>query len=141
MRSLLCLGLTLASCGAPAPEAPGEGATGQALNPCAVQDGVPVEDGLKAVGTEPFWAAEIQGRCVTYKTPENQQGTRIWSHVHSEADRRIWEGALGGRQFQLAVRPVPECSDGMSDRRYPLEAVLRVNGETRRGCAERLAAP
>ena len=113
-------------------------------------------DGLKAVGTEPFWAAEIQGRCVTYKTPENQQGTRIWSHVHSEADRRIWEGALGGRQFQLVVRVVPECSDGMSDRRYPLEALLRVNGETRngglnvllsgngetrRGCAERLAAP
>lgn len=105
-------------------------------NPCRLQDGKTVAYRLKALGTEPFWAAEVDGRCVTYKTPEDQQGTRVWARV--SADGSVWEGALDDRQFQLTVRPAPGCSDGMSDRTYPQEAVLRVKGETRRGCAEPL---
>src|SRR5687768_6602381 len=31
---------------------------------------------LRAVGTEPFWAARIDGRCVTYSHPEDPDGTR-----------------------------------------------------------------
>ena len=110
-------------------------------HPCLVQDGSPIGGKLKAIGTEPFWSAEVEGRCIIYKTPEDQQGTRVWAKLHSEAEAQVWEGALGGRQFQLVVKPVASCSDGMSDRSYPLEAMLRVDGETRRGCAERLAGP
>jgi len=36
----------------------------------------------------------------------------------------------------MRVRAQPGCSDGMSDRRYPLAAELTVGGEERRGCAE-----
>ena len=46
-----------------------------------------------------------------------------------------WTGALGGRPFVLATRPQAGCSDGMSDRRYPLAAELTVGGEQRQGCA------
>ena len=95
---------------------------------------------LKALGTEPFWAAEIEGRCVTYKTPEDQQGTRVWTHVDTGPQGPVWNGALRGRQFQLYVKPAAPagCSDGMSDKSYPMDAVLRVDGETRNGCAEPL---
>lgn len=108
--------------------------------PCLTQDGDAVTHKLKALGTEPFWAAEVDGRCVTYKTPEDQAGTRVWTHVDSGPDGPAWNGALRGRQFQLYVRPAPPpgCSDGMSDKVYSLEATLRVDGETRNGCAERL---
>ena len=106
---------------------------------CLMQDDekLPVR-ALKALGTEPFWAAEVEGRCVTYKTPEDQQGTRIWTHVDSGPQGPVWNGALRGRQFQLYVKPSTGCSDGMSDKTYPMEAVLRVDGEVRNGCAEPL---
>ena len=109
-------------------------------HPCLTQEGETVTHKLKALGTEPFWAAEIEGRCITYKTPEDQQGTRIWTHVDTGPQGPVWNGALRGRQFQLYVKPAapPGCSDGMSDKSYPMDAVLRVDGETRNGCAESL---
>ena len=107
-------------------------------SPCRMQDGKAVTNRLKALGTEPFWAAEVDGRCVTYRTPEDQAGTRIWTKLEVGPQGPVWNGALNGRQFQLAVKPSTGCSDGMSDRTYPMEAVLRVAGETRKGCAEPL---
>jgi len=60
------------------------------------------------------------------------------TEVTRRAPETVWDGALRGRQFFLTIRPKADCSDGMSDKSYPLEAVLRVDGETRHGCAERL---
>ena len=109
-------------------------------HPCMTQDGEAVTHKLKALGTEPFWAAEVEGRCVTYKTPEDQQGTRVWTHVDTGPQGPVWNGALRGRQFQLIVKPAPPpgCSDGMSDKTYPMDAELRVDGEISKGCAEPL---
>lgn len=111
-----------------------------AAGPCRVQDGKPIEaEPLRAVGTEPFWGARIEGRCVTYSHPDDQKGTRIWTRfTPSAAGGGTWAGALGGRRFELRIRAQPGCSDGMSDRRYPLAADLIVNGERRTGCAEPL---
>lgn len=94
---------------------------------------------LRAIGTEPFWGARIEGRCVTYSHPEDQDGTRVWTKYTAGANGGgAWTGALGGRRFELSVRPQAGCSDGMSDRRYPYAADLIVSGERRKGCAERL---
>ena len=159
MRALVLLLFLLAACGAPqqakengsapagevrAATAEASGAsptgkaaipTGNAVHPCMIQDGKAVTTKLKALGTEPFWAAEIEGRCVTYRTPEDQHGTRVWTRFAGKPDATVWNGALDGRQFQLTVKARAGCSDGMSDLSYPMEAVLRVRGETRRGCA------
>jgi uncharacterized membrane protein len=108
-----------------------------AASPCLVQDGKPVEvAALRAVGTEPFWGARIQGRCVTYSHPDDQKGTRIWTRFAPGPGGGAWSGSLGGRRFELRIRPEAGCSDGMSDRRYPLAAELLVGGERRTGCAE-----
>ena len=106
-------------------------------NPCRVQNGNAVNQ-MKAIGTEPFWAAEVDGRCVIYKTPEDQQGTRIWTRFDAGPQGQAWKGALNGQEFQLVVKSAGSqgCSDGMSDKTYPMNAVLRVEGETRKGCAE-----
>ena len=162
MRAFILLGLLLAGCGvreqgtgnSPAPEpevqpvnsgaaasapaARGIAPTKDGVHPCLTQDGKPVTRKLKALGTEPFWAAEIEGRCVTYRTPEEDK-TRIWTRIAQSPGGTVWNGALDGREFQLTIRPAPGCSDGMSDNSYPMEAVLRVRGETRRGCAAQAA--
>jgi uncharacterized membrane protein len=91
---------------------------------------------LRAVGTEPFWAARIEGRCVNYSHPENQDGTRVWTRYTKRLDGGTWSGGLGERPFELRTRAQPDCSDGMSDKRYPLAVELMVHGEQRRGCAE-----
>ena len=109
------------------------------VNACHIQEGEELRLApVRATGTEPFWSAQVEGRCVTYSTPEDQAGTRIWTHVDTGPQGPVWNGALEGRQFQLTVKPSTGCSDGMSDKTYPMEAVLRVRGETRRGCAEPL---
>lgn len=109
-------------------------------NPCLMQG----EDRLRiapirAVGTEPFWGARVEGRCVAYSTPENQQGVRVWArYAEGAGGRASWVGQLDGKPFEMHLRPEASCSDGMSDERYPLTVELTVHGERRRGCAKPL---
>lgn len=115
----------------------GAAQTAPDISACLQQDGQEIAaDRLKAIGTEPFWAAEIEGRCVTYSTPEDQTGTRVWTHRDGIARRGIWSGQLDGRDFRLRTRPQARCSDGMSDKSYPIAVTLTVRGEQRSGCAE-----
>lgn len=107
-----------------------------ATSPCLVQDGELLRvSPLKAVGTEPFWSARIEGRCVTYSHPEDQKGTRVWTRFSTGPQSGIWTGNLSGKPFELRTQPQPGCSDGMSDNRYPIAVTLTVNGEQRKGCA------
>lgn len=108
-----------------------------AVSPCLEQDGrtLTVEP-LRAVGTEPFWGAAIEGRCVTYSHPDDQNGTRVWTRFTADGQRGTWTGTLEGRPFVLRTTPQPGCSDGMSDRRYPIAVALTVGGEERQGCAD-----
>lgn len=117
--------------------APAASAGAAAASPCLVQDGAPVPaNAVRAIGTEPFWGARVEGRCVTYSTPEDQDGTRIWTKFSGTADNGRWSGALDGRPFVMVTRPQADCSDGMSDNIYPIAVTLTVRGEERRGCAE-----
>lgn len=111
-------------------------------HPCLLQgrDRLAVKP-RRAVGTEPFWGAMIEGRCVLYSTPEDQGGTRIWTRYSEAAGVELWSGMLQGRLFELQIRGRPGCSDGMSDKRYPFAVALKVQGEVRQGCAEPAEAP
>ena len=110
-----------------------------AAGACLTQDGKPVPaNRLRAIGTEPFWGARIEGRCVTYSHPDDQQGTRVWTRFSGTASNGVWTGNLAGKPFVLRTRPQAGCSDGMSDRRYPVAVSLSVGGEQRTGCAEPL---
>lgn len=113
---------------------------GQSASACLMQgsDRLQVVP-LRAVGTEPFWGAHVEGRCVTYSNPDNPQGVRVWTR-YSEGGKNssTWVGQLGGKKFEMRVRPEASCSDGMSDKIYPMVAELLVYGESRKGCAELL---
>jgi uncharacterized membrane protein len=129
----------VAACGEktaePAPPKP----TPTPAGACLTQDGKPVPaNRLRAIGTEPFWGARIEGRCVTYSHPEDQQGTRVWTRFSGTATSGTWTGSLRGSPFVLRTRPQAGCSDGMSDNRYPIAVTLTVGGEQRTGCAQPL---
>jgi uncharacterized membrane protein len=122
----------------PAHDGDNQGNGDGSVSACLIQDGNRLRNPpLRAIGTEPFWNARTNGRCVTYSHPEDQDGTHVWTTYKAGPDGSgTWSGALGDRLFELTIRPRPRCSDGMSDRRYPFEAELKVQGEVRRGCAE-----
>ncbi|WP_186456888.1 COG3650 family protein [Sphingomonas suaedae] len=115
----------------PSPQAKG------AVSACSVQSGKSIRVApRRAVGTEPFWAARIDGRCVVYSHPEDQNGTRIWTRYANRPNGETWSGTLDGQLFELRARAERGCSDGMSDKRYPFAVELKVRGELRKGCAE-----
>jgi uncharacterized membrane protein len=121
----------------PATEPASANTAAGASSPCLVQGSKTLAAApIRATGTEPFWSAQVEGRCVTYSTPENQAGVRVWTrYSEGGANSRHWLGQLNGSKFEMRVRPEPGCSDGMSDNRYPLAVELSVGGETRKGCA------
>ena len=109
----------------------------KASSACMVQDGGPIHTmPIRAVGTEPFWSARINGRCVQYSHMEDPKGTRVWArHSRNEAGE-FWLGTLNGKVFQLSLRNETTCSDGMSDKLYPFSVELSIGTELRKGCAE-----
>lgn len=110
------------------------------VSPCLMQgDGRLQVAPMRAVGTEPFWSARVEGRCVTYSTPEDQKGVRVWTRYSAApGGGGVWAGELDGRKFEMRTRAEAGCSDGMSDQSYSMAVDLLVNGEQRRGCAELL---
>ena len=119
----------------PAKEAPAPAAGD--VGACRMQDGKTLPaNRLRAIGTEPFWGARIEGRCVTYSHPDNQAGTRIWAQFSGTAQAGTWTGFYENQRFVLRTRSQPGCSDGMSDNRYPIAVTLDVAGERRTGCAQ-----
>ncbi len=122
--------------GAPGVAAAGGNGEVDKVSPCLMQGAGRLRvAAIRVVGTEPFWAAQVEGRCITYTSPDNLKGVRVWTRYADEGHGRSrWTGELGGKTFELSLRPA-DCSDGMSDRIYPIAADLTIMGESRSGCA------
>lgn len=115
---------------------PASNPSASGISACLIQDGDRLSVApLRGVGTEPFWAVQIEGRCVTYSHPGDQRGTRVWTRYTASATGGTWSGAFDGRRFMLRTWARLGCSDGMSDRQYPFAVDLTVGGEQRSGCA------
>jgi uncharacterized membrane protein len=91
---------------------------------------------LRALGTEPFWALDIDSGGLRFITPDDTSGIRFPSIAPAvSADTVVWSGNEG---MAIDVRVWAEkCSDGMSDREYPFASQVTVHGTTYRGCADR----
>jgi uncharacterized membrane protein len=105
-----------------------------ALAGCATVPPPPAEPAAtyRAVGTEPFWALELNGREMAF-TEANAPGQRI-----AEPQPRPIHGFAGdiyqGRRIDLNIVRGQRCSDGMSDRVYPDRVQVRVDGRSFEGC-------
>ena len=97
------------------------------------QTGVPEQ--FTALGTEPFWAAKVDGGVLLYQTPEDQAGQRVAVTRRVIGLRTEFSGTLGGAPLTLNVGAGP-CSDGMSDTVFSHSAGLRIGAQELRGCAK-----
>jgi uncharacterized membrane protein len=97
-------------------------------------DAIRADETIKLIGTEPFWGGAVEAGKLTYTTPENQAGETIAVKRFAGNNGLGFSGSLDSKPFDLTVTP-GECSDGMSDRRFPFTATLRIGDEQRSGCA------
>jgi uncharacterized membrane protein len=100
-----------------------------------VVGGVDLSTQVRVSGTEPFWGVDI--------TP----GTLVFSGVDRAELRLANPGAvmqgesavIAAEGMTITLKPAT-CSDGMSDRVYPLEAEVQLGTELLKGCANSQAA-
>lgn len=96
-------------------------------------DAVAPEEAVTLTGTEPFWNVAITGETARYSNPEHPEGFAF------PVTRFAGNGGLGfsGTLFEepfIATLTPGECSDGMSDRRFPFVATIALGGTTLQGC-------
>lgn len=88
----------------------------------------------RAIGTEPFWSLELNGREMVF-TEANAPGVRI-----VEAQPWAIHGFAGdiyqGRRISLNIVYGQRCSDGMSDRVYRDKVQVRVDDRSFEGCGD-----
>lgn len=142
MRPLLPLAaLVLCACQPQAPD--GAAATEPADAPSAALAPPPtvldLSQPIRALGTEPFWAVEIDGTALTLKRPDQPDAVFEAPGATVAGGQASWEARRADGAVMKVTLFVSECSDGMSDRRYPLTAEVEVGAETFRGCAAKTA--
>lgn len=134
--ALACLSLasiSIAACteGGEAPAAP----PAEAPPAPAVLGGVDLGQTVRAVGTEPFWGVEITPRDLTY-TAVDHDGLTVANPGPTIQGTTAVYAAAGADGTTLVVTLIAtECSDGMSDRVYPLTARVELGDQTLSGCA------
>ena len=144
-------GLALAACGeqaTPTPSTETPAATDTALTPATtpattatVLGKVDLNQPIRVLGTEPSWSIDVTPATVTYsagmdgakQTAENKGAT-------VQGETATWTTQTqAGVPVQLTTT-LKDCSDGMSDRIYPLTATAKIGNESVSGCAASLRA-
>ncbi len=127
----------LASCGSrwsetavvnPYPTLPID-ATGITLAPGDGED-------YKAIGTEPFWDANITATGVSFSRP-TESGITVNNYETRQEER---DGILVIKdakwEFFITLKKW-ECTDGMSDKKYYFTASVALGNENLKGCANK----
>lgn len=131
--------LLLAACQPQDPE--GKPAPPPADAPAATPAGssMDISKPITARGTEPFWALSIDGKAFRLTRPDRPDLTAEAPGAAISNGRAIWVAkAADGRQMTVTLY-ASECSDGMSDLKYPMSAEVVMRDEELRGCAARTA--
>lgn len=134
--------LLLAACSPqPSPGAPAPSPTQPRPEPSAATVPAPTPTigvRLRAVGTEPFWAVNMDGNRLLYMTPENPDGTALTANHTPSARGGTWTGTHAGQPFTLIIgeSAAGSCSDGMSETEYRYHVDFTIAGRQLRGCAD-----
>lgn len=120
----------------PAPPSVAAPAEAQTDPPRNVLD---ISQPLTARGNEPFWALSIDGTKMVLKRPDHPDLTAEAPGAALGGGRAVWVAkAADGQQLTVTLY-VSDCSDGMSDARYPMSAEVVLLNEVLHGCAAKTA--
>jgi len=132
-RAVLLLGLPLMA-GCATTDA------GPPVGPPSTLGGVNLDQPLRALGTEPFWAVELRQDALIYSGVDRPEQRAPRPRRIVDADEAVFRGVTGaGTALTVSLTPVT-CSDGMSDRIYPLTARVEIGQERLSGCAASVSA-
>jgi len=100
-----------------------------------VVGGVDLSAQVRVSGTEPFWGVDM--------TPETLVFTGVdRAELRVPNPGAVMQGdaaVIASQGLTITLKPAT-CSDGMSDRVYPLEAEVMLGAELLKGCANSPAA-
>ena len=137
LAALIALAV-LSGCGGSTSKAPG----GKASADSTAARAATTDSALVALGNEPFWNVRVTAREILYRDPEHQNGYHFRPvYPVEEGDARVYRtqrdiptNDSGPRTLELRIRR-GTCSDGMSDRQYPMMAALKIGDLVHTGCA------
>lgn len=95
--------------------------------------GIAADEVLHFTGTEPFWGGQVSDGTLTWTTPDKADGTTVAVERFGGRGGLSFSGALEGESLDMMVTP-GVCSDGMSDRSYPLTVTVKLGRDTLKGC-------
>ena len=117
------------------PVAPAEPAA-----PAPLLSGVNLSEPVSLVGTEPFWGIQLTGSELVYSGVDRPEQRAPQPDITIQGTVATFQTrSATGTTFDVTLTAT-ECSDGMSDRTFPLTAVVKVGEETLMGCAASAAA-
>ena len=137
MLPVLLAGLALAGCYDRQDQAP---KPADAPETAAMLGEVDLGKPVRALGTEPFWSVDITRDALVY-TRVDQAPQRAPNHGATVQGTVATYATSTDLQQALNVMLIAtECSDGMSDRTYPLTARVEIGQDTLSGCADAASA-
>ena len=135
--AMLCAvsAVTLTACSQPAAEkAPAAPAEARTLAK------VDLDQPLRVLGTEPFWAVEITPAGLTYSGVDRPEQKAANPGPALQGTVATWTAETEAKIPLVVTLTATDCSDGMSDRTYPLTARVEIGDETLTGCAAAVPA-
>lgn len=102
--------------------------------------GVDLGQPLRALGTEPFWGVDLTGTELVYSGVDRPEQRAPQGRPVMQGTMATWEATTSTGTPVTVTLTATECSDGMSDRTYPLTALVKVGEESLTGCAATTAA-
>jgi len=106
-----------------------------APEPAVILAGVDLTKPVRAIGTEPFWSVELTGTEMIYSGVDRPEQRAPQPRAVIQGTTVTVAGTTAGGTAIRVMLAATECSDGMSDRSYPLSAIVKVGDETLTGCA------
>lgn len=103
--------------------------------------GVDLSQPLRALGTEPFWGVDISGPEMTFSGADRPTIRAAPARRSVFPDSVVYRGLTEAGVELVVTLEAQDCSDGMSDRTYPLTARVTFGDDIRlSGCAAAKAA-
>jgi uncharacterized membrane protein len=94
---------------------------------------------ITARGNEPFWALTIDGKTFRLTRPDHPDIVAEAPGAAIAEGRAIWVAKTPEGQQMTVSLYASDCSDGMSDLKYPMSAEVVLLNEELRGCAAETA--
>ncbi|WP_296815571.1 hypothetical protein [Brevundimonas sp.] len=126
------LALSLAAC-EPTDNGDGGGTT-PPPPPSLELGGVDLAGDVNLLGTEPFWGVEITGGQIRLAGVDRPEMTAPRTTPVIQGTTGTWTSTTDDGQPLVITVIDTDCSDGMSDRTYPLTARVQIGMETLNGC-------